>query len=452
MSKNEWAESKPLFSPESLRRLILPLIMEQALALSIGFFDTMMVAYAGESAVSGVALVDSINFLAINFFSAIAAGGAIVAAQYLGQKKREQSNHAAKQLLLIVTFLSTLIAFLCLFFNQSILRTLFGNVDSAVMGNAKIYFYITAASFPFLGIFNVSASLFRAMGDSKKAMANAFIMNLINLIGNSIFIFVFKWGVFGAALSTLISRVVSSFSMLYMLRKPNQSIQIKSYSLHDFDFRMIKRILRIGLPNGLENSIFQIGKIIMTGLVATFSTASIAAHAVANSLTGLAIIPGQAMSLAIITVVARCVGANDYQQAKYYTKELMKKAYLYVAVLNLPFLFILKPLLNLYSLSVESLDLAFQILLLHGFAAMLIWPASFSLPNALRAAGDVIFPMFLSVFSMFVFRIGFSFLFASWFHMGLLSVWLAMFIDWTFRAVCFTIRWKGNKWQRYSII
>lgn len=452
MSKNKKASSKPLFSPESLRKLIIPLIMEQTLALSIGFFDTMMVAYAGESAVSGVALVDSINFLAINFFSAIAAGGSIIVAQYLGRQKRETSNHAAKQLLLMVTFLSLSVALLCLLFNQQILRAIFGNVEADVMQNARTYFYVTAVSFPFLGIFNVSASLFRAMGDSKKAMINALIMNLINLAGNSIFIFVFKWGVFGAALSTLIARIISSFSMQYMLRNQNLPVHIRSYSLRDMDFRMMKRILRVGIPNGLENSIFQVGKLIMTGLVATFSTASIAAHAVANSLTGLEIIPGQAMSLALVTVVAQCVGANEHQQAKYYTKVLMKKAYLYVILLNIPILLILKPVLSLYSLSLESLDLAYQVMFLHGIAAMLIWPASFTLPNALRAAGDVIFPMFLSVLSMFVFRVGFSFLFANVFQMGLLSVWLAMFIDWTFRAVCFTIRWASNKWQRYSII
>lgn len=452
MSEKAISSAKPLFTPQSLKSLIIPLIIEQTLAMSIGFFDTMMVAYAGESAVSGVALVDSLNYLAINFFSAIAAGGAIVVAQYLGRQNKEKSNHAAKQLLLIVAFLSLLIASFCLLFNPFLLRSIFGNVESSVMDNAVTYFYLIASSFPFIAIFNVSAALFRGMGNSKTAMINAFIMNLINLIGNSIFIFVFKWGVFGAALATLISRIIGSISMMRMLRNPELPVHITSYGLRDMDVSMMKRILRIGVPNGLENSIFQIGKIIVTGLVATFSTASIAAHAVVNSLTGLEIIPGQALGLAIVTVVAQCIGAVEYEQAKHYTKDLMKRAILYLALLNLPLLFLMRPVLQLYSLSSESLDMAFQILLLHGIAAILIWPISFTLPNALRAAGDVVFPMFLSIFSMFAFRVGFSFLFASLFQMGLLSVWLAMFIDWAFRSICFTLRWRSGKWKRFSVV
>ena len=452
MVKGELADEKLLFSPQALRKLIVPLIFEQALALSIGFIDTMMVAYAGEQAVSGVALVDSVNFLAINFFSTVAAGGAIIVGQYLGKKESKMSKHAAKQLFLVVAFIATLVAVISLVFNRQILRTLFGNVEAPVMDSAVTYFYVTAASFPFLGLFNVSASLLRVMGDSKKAMINALIMNVINIVGNSVFIYIFKWGVLGAALSTLIARVISSFTMMYMLRNPKLPVFISSYNPRDIDFKMIKRILRIGIPNGLENSIFQIGKIIMTGLVATFNTASIAAHAVSNSLTGLEIIPGAAMGLAITTVVARCVGAGEYEQAKYYTRLLMKKAYLYIIVLNIPILFVLKPVLNFYSLSPEAINLAFQVMILHGVAVMLIWPASFSLPNALRAAGDVVSTMYVSVFSMFVFRVGCSFLLAYVFDMGLMSVWIAMIVDWTFRSIFFVIRWRSNKWQRYSII
>lgn len=452
MAQNEVNDSKALFSPQDLKRLIIPLIIEQALALSIGFFDTMMIAYAGEQAVSGVSLVDSINFLAINFFSTVAAGGAIIVGQYLGKKDFKKSNHAAKQLFLVVAFIAMFVAIICLVFNGFILQSLFGDVEESVMSSAVTYFYVTAASFPFLGLFNASASLFRVMGDSKKAMVNALIMNAINLVGNAIFIFVFGWGVFGAAFATLISRVVSAFSMMYMLRNPKLPVSVSSYSLRNLDWKMIKRILRVGIPNGLENSIFQIGKIIMTGLVATFSTASIAAHAVANSLTGLEIVPGAAMGLAITTVVSRCIGAGEREQAKAYTKALMKKAYLYMAILNIPILLLLRPILSLYSLSSESLDLAFQIMFLHGIASMIIWPASFTLPNALRAAGDVVSTMYTSVFSMFAFRVGFSFLFAFVFDMGVMSVWLAMFIDWTFRAVFFLIRWFSNKWQRYTII
>ena len=452
MVKSNLVESKPLFSSKALQVLIIPLIIEQALALSIGFIDTMMVASIGDHAVSGVALVDSINFLAINFFSTVAAGGAIIVGQYLGRGDRKMGSHAARQLFLVVAFLSIITAIVALTFNRPILQMLFGDVEASVMSSAVTYFYVTAASFPFLGLFNISASLFRVMGDSKKAMINALVMNVINIVGNAIFIFIFKWGVFGAAFATLISRVISSITMMHMLRNPKLPISVSSYRVRDIDYKTVKRILRVGIPNGLENSIFQIGKIIMTSLVATFSTASIAAHAVANSLTGLAIVPGAAIGLAITTVVSRSVGAGELGQADYYTKLLMKKGYLYMAMLNIPIMIFLKPILSMYSLSAESLDLAYQIMLVHGIGAMLIWPMSFSLPNALRAAGDVVSTMYTSIFSMFVFRVGLSFLFAYVFDMGVLSVWLAMMVDWIFRSIFFAMRWASKKWQRYTII
>lgn len=452
MVKSNLVESKPLFSSKALQVLIIPLIIEQALALSIGFIDTMMVASIGDHAVSGVALVDSINFLAINFFSTVAAGGAIIVGQYLGRGDRKMGSHGARQLFLVVAFLSIITAIVALTFNQPILQMLFGDVEASVMSSAVTYFYVTAASFPFLGLFNISASLFRVMGDSKKAMINALVMNVINIVGNAIFIFIFKWGVFGAAFATLISRVISSITMMHMLRNPKLPISVSSYCVRDIDYKTVKRILRVGIPNGLENSIFQIGKIIMTSLVATFSTASIAAHAVANSLTGLAIVPGAAIGLAITTVVSRSVGAGELGQADYYTKLLMKKGYLYMAMLNIPIMIFLKPILSMYSLSAESLDLAYQIMLVHGIGAMLIWPMSFSLPNALRAAGDVVSTMYTSIFSMFVFRVGLSFLFAYVFDMGVLSVWLAMMVDWIFRSIFFAMRWASKKWQRYTII
>lgn len=452
MVKSNLGESKPLFSSKALQVLIIPLIIEQALALSIGFIDTMMVASIGDHAVSGVALVDSINFLAINFFSTVAAGGAIIVGQYLGRGDRKMGSHAARQLFLVVAFLSIITAIVAVAFNRPILQMLFGDVEASVMSSAVTYFYVTAASFPFLGLFNISASLFRVMGDSKKAMINALVMNVINIVGNAIFIFIFKWGVFGAAFATLISRVISSITMMHMLRNPKLPISVSSYRVRDIDYKTVKRILRVGIPNGLENSIFQIGKIIMTSLVATFSTASIAAHAVANSLTGLAIVPGAAIGLAITTVVSRSVGAGELGQADYYTKLLMKKGYLYMAMLNIPIMIFLKPILSMYSLSAESLDLAYQIMLVHGIGAMLIWPMSFSLPNALRAAGDVVSTMYTSIFSMFVFRVGLSFLFAYVFDMGVLSVWLAMMVDWIFRSIFFAMRWASKKWQRYTII
>ncbi|GHU38670.1 MATE family efflux transporter [Spirochaetia bacterium] len=444
-------EKNAVFSKENLRRLIIPLIIEQTLALTVGLIDTIMVSFSGESAVSGVSLVDNITVLIINLFTALATGGAIVAAQYLGAKDKKNSERAAKQLIIITVFFSLLVMILCLFFRRHILNLVFGNVEPEVMRNALIYFFITAFSFPFIALFNAAASLFRCMGNSKVSMINAFIMNIINIVFNAVFIYGMKLGVAGAAYATVISRIVASITMICMLRNRRLAISVRSYSLKDTSFLMIKRILNIGIPNGLENSIFQIGKIIMTSFVAGFGTSSITAHAIGNSIAGVGVIPGQAMSMALITVVAQCVGAKEYDQADTYIKHLMKQAYIYVATLNIAILVLLKPILSLCNLSGETFNLAYKLLLIHGIGAIFIWVVSFTLPNAFRAAGDVRFPMVVSISSMFIFRIGFSFVFSMTFHIGVLSVWFAMIIDWVFRSVCFLLRWKSGKWKKTAL-
>lgn len=441
-----------LFSRLDLRKLIIPLIIEQALALSVGMIDTVMVANAGAEAVSGVALVETVNILLINLFTALATGGAIVAGQYLGMRDTAAGNRAARQLVIVVTALSLAVMAVCLLLNGPILRVLFGQLSPGVMASARTYFYVTAVSYPFIALFNVAAALFRCMGNTRTAMANALVMNMANIIGNWLFMFDFGMGVFGAALSTLLSRMLAAFSMLWMLRSPRNDIYVRSYSLRRLDLSMIRRILRIGIPNGLENSVFQFGRIIVTGLVAAHGTASIAAHATANSLTGIEVIPGQAIGLALLTVVARCVGAGEYGQAKRYTRQLMGLAYLAMLALNAAMLVVLKPVLGLYSLSGESTELAYSIMLVHGIAATTIWTPSFVLPNALRAAGDVRFPMAVSIASMFIFRIGVSYLLVYTLEMGAISVWLAMVADWAVRSVCFLWRWRSGKWENMTVV
>ena len=440
-----------LFSKSDLRKLIIPLIIEQTLALTVGMFDAIMVASAGESVMSGVSLVDTIAVLIINLFAALATGGAIAAGQYIGAKDKENVNRAAKQLVNITFLISIVITVLCLLLNRQMLSLFFGKIEADVISSARAYFYITTLSFPFIALFNAAAALFRGMGNSKIPMINALIMNIINLIGNAIFIYGAGWGAFGAGLSTTISRVIAAIVMMVMLRRSALDISVRSYRFWDFNPKIIKRILGIGIPNGFENCTFQIGRIILTGLVAALGTTSIAANGVANSLTGIEVIPGIAIGLALTTVAAPCVGANEYEQAKRYIKQMLKLAYACLIGFNIFMLVILRPLLGLYSLSPETFELAFKIMLIHGFGAMLVWPVSFVLPNAFRAASDVKYPMFISIFSMIVFRIGFSYLFAYAANLGVLSVWFAMTIDWTFRSICFAWRYFSGKWKKTNI-
>lgn len=441
-----------MFSRKDLFRLILPLIVEQLLAATIGMMDTLMVSSAGEAAISGVSLVDSINILLINIFSALATGGAIVAAQYLGRGDEQNANRAAKQLLLVVSALSAGITLVCLAFRPMIVHGLFGAAEQAVLDNSLIYFFWTSLSYPFLAVYNGCAALFRSMGNSRISMEASILMNLTNVAGNALLIYAFHMGVAGAAIATLFSRVLGAGIMLVLLRNPHNVIHLDSVFRLGYHPAMIKSILGIGVPTGLENGMFQIGKILVQGLVATLGTTAISANAVSNSIATFALIPGGAIGLAMVTVVGQCVGAGDYRQARYYITRLVALSTALLLGFNAVVALLHQPIIQCFSISEQTFALTRGIVLTHCVASTLIWSLSFTLPNGLRAANDVKFTMAVSVFSMWVFRIGFSYLLVSAFHFTVVGVWLAMYIDWFFRSLLFTFRFLGDKWQAKRLL
>ncbi len=441
-----------MFTNKQLYKLIVPLIIEQILAVTVGMVNIIMVARAGEVAVSGVSLVDTLNVLLITIFSSLATGGAVVAAQYLGHKENDNACKSARQLLLISTVIALFIMIISLIGNYHILRLIYGNIDADVMENARIYFYVTSFSFPFLAIYNSCAALFRVMGNSKVSMFASIIMNVINMTGSAILVMGFHMGVMGVSIPALLARVSAAMIMLILIRNKKNPIYINDLFHLDFDLPMIKRILHIGVPNGLENSIFQIGKILVQGLTASFGTVALTANAVASNIAGLEVIPGSAIGLAMITVVGQCVGAGDYRQAKKYTIKLMKITYVIMLILNLGVILIRNPIVSIYNLSSDTASLALQLIVYHSICCCTIWPAAFSLPNAMRAANDVKFTMVISIISMWVWRIGFSYILAKSLGLGVLGVWIAMTIDWLFRGICFIIRFVSGKWKLHSFI
>lgn len=438
-----------LFDNKALKKLIIPLVVEQLLVITVGFADTVMVASVGEAAVSAVSLVDAINILLINIFAALGTGGAVVAAQFIGQGSKDKAKYSAKQLILITALLSVIIMVIVIAFNVPLLHMVFGNVEVDVMKNAEIYFLFSAMSYPFIALYNSGAALFRAIGNSKISMINSAVMNVINIILNAIFIFVFKWG---AVLATLIARAVACIVILKMLSHRDNDVCVNDYLHWKFDFMYIKKILAIGIPSGLENGMFQLGKILVQSLIATFGTYSIAANAVSNNLAQMQIIPGMAMSLAMVTVVGQCVGANDYKQAKYYVKKLLKITYLSMAGLIVVLIIATPSILTFYSLSKETTDLAYQCIFLHAIIAALIWPTSFTFPNALRAANDAKFTMIVSAASMLIFRLCFSYVLGQYMNLGLIGVWIAMFIDWGVRCIFFIWRYFSGKWMNRQLV
>lgn len=448
---------EPLFTGGQLVRLILPLVVEQLLLMTVGMADTVMVTTAGETAVSGVSLVDGINILIIQVFSALSTGGAVVVAQYLGRRDGENAQAAAKQLLYITVGLSLGLAGAALALRQHILALIFGRVEPAVMQSALVYFLLTAAAYPFIGVYNAGAALFRAMGNSKVSMYCTFIVNLINISVNAVLIYGFHMGAAGAGVGTLVSRIAAAAIIMALLGhsgQGGQGVQVRGVWPVRFAPAMAKSILAIGVPNGLENGMFQVGKLLVLNLITSFGTSAVAANAIANSIGGVVNVPGMAMGLGIITVVGRCMGAGEIRQAQHYTRCLVGASYACMAAMGAALLVWAGPLVALFGLSAEAGRMAVDILRMCALGDMLIWPLAFTLPNSLRAAGDAFYTMAVSQASMFACRVALSYVLAcSWgLGLGLMGVWLAMVADWAVRAVFFVGRYRRGRWKTIQVI
>lgn len=451
-TKQKQDRSHYLFSNRELANLIGPLVIEQLLAVLVGMADSIMVANVGEAAVSGVSLVDNIMILIINIFAALATGGAVVAGQYLGRKDEKSACKAATQLIWFVSLSAVAIMILVYFGKDIILNQVFGHITAEVKGHADIYLLIVTASIPFIALYNGGAAIFRAMGNSQVSMRVSLLMNAINVTGNAILVFGLRIGTAGVAIPTLISRMVAAIVITVLLCNQTRILHIERTLKFRFDGRMIRKILAIGVPNGLENSMFQLGKILVLSLVSTFGTYAIAANAVSNAIALFQILPGMAISLAITTVISQGVGANDYEQVHYYLKKLL--VIIYVAMAGtVALIFLALPLiLKAYNLSDQTAAAATNIIHFHGISAMIIWPLSFALPAAYRAAGDAKACMYTSIVSMWIFRIGFSYLVGKYMGLGVFGVWVAMVIDWVVRAICFVIRYFNGKWKHGAIV
>ena len=356
-------EKKMLFSQDALKKLLWPLIIEQFLAIAMGMADTVMAASCGEAVVSGISLVDSICVLLIGLFTAMASGGAVVAAQYMGHGDKEMVGRASNQLFIAVGGVALLFMTIALVWNRGLLALLYGNVEADVMNAARIYFYIVAVSFPFLGIYNGGAALFRAVGDSKVSMKVSLVANLVNIAGNAILIYGARIGAAGAALSTLFSRILSAVMIIVLLGKSDKIIVSNHWRI---DTKILGKILYIGVPNGLENSIFQIGKLLTTSLIAGFGMAATTANAVTGSIASFQQIPANAIGVAMITVIGQCIGAGETEQALYYLKKMMKVAYACMILLGIPMIIFARPICGIYHLSPETMKITVFLLCYSG--------------------------------------------------------------------------------------
>ena len=435
-----------LFSNRALAALILPLILEQTLAITVGMADTMMVASVGEAGVSGVSLMDMINNLIFSVLAALATGGTVVVSQYLGANRLTDARDTSKQVVLTVFSAAAVLALLTALLRKELIRLLFGSIEADVMDAALTYLTVSAISYPFLGVYNAYAALFRAMGKTSITFYTSIVGNILNVAGNAVCIFGLHMGVLGVAIPSLLSRAVMALILYVCLKNPTHVLSIDRLSFRP-DVEQIRKILYIGVPGGIENALFQGGRVLVVSIISLFGTIQIAANGVANSLDNMGCIVGQAMNLAMVAVIGRCAGTLDQGQIRYYTKKLMAFTYIATAVVNTTIIISLPLLLSLYGLSDETTVLAYKLVMIHNGFAMLLWPVSFVFPNMLRACNDVKYPMRISIFSMAAFRIGFSYVLGARFGMGALGVWYAMILDWVFRCICFVGRYLHGDWK-----
>jgi len=441
-----------LFTGRDLRRLLLPLIAELIFTALMGTADTVMVARVGDAAVSGVSLVDAVNNVMLMVFTATSTGGTIVCAQFLGARDREGANRAARQVLLSVAVISALCGLACMLLRRQILSLVFRDVEQSVMDAGLTYFLITAISYPFIGIYGASAALYRAAGNSRRPMLVSAGGNLLNIAGNAVFLFVFRWGVFGAALSTTLSRVLQCAVILWLHRKPGQVIVLDKYLAIRPDWKLIRMILRVGIPTGVENGMFQLGRLMVQSTVALLPTAEIAAQAMINTLEYFTSMPSMAIGLGLVTVAGRCMGAGKPEEARHYTILLTLYSELLVILTGILIYLAVNPVCTLSGLSRESAEIVVKMMLLITIVKPFVWPLAFTPSNALRAAGDVKFSMLVSAGSMWIFRVVLCVVLIRYLGFGVLGVWIAMFVDWADRAVWFTIRFVRGKWMRMHVL
>lgn len=440
------------FSNKALFALFLPLLIEMALEFCVGLADSMMVASLGEVAISGVSLVDFLVQLLIFSFSALATGGAVIAGQYLGNDEPEKACDASNQLVWFTTILAVIMAVLVLILRPFLINLFFGQIEPDVFNTSSIYLSYMAISIPFIAIYNSGAAIFRTMNKANLPMQIMFVCDILNIVGNAILLFVFGFGVEGVAIPTVLARALAAVIIIYFVLQERYEIHIRKTIRHKFDWALLRKVLNVGIPYGVENGVFQLGRILILSLVSTFGTIAIAANSVGYAIGIFSVLPGFAINLGLTAVISRCVGHNDYEQAKFYNKKILIIVFLSHLAINLLIFALLPYILQIYNLSPAASALTYQMVFWHGIFAVLIWPIAFTLPTTFRGAGDAKWPMVVSLSVMFICRIALSYVIADFMGVGVFGTWIAMFIDWYVRAAFYVYRYFSGKWMEYRAV
>lgn len=446
------ADKEMMFTNRQLVALMWPLLLEQLLAITVGLADSLMVATVGDAAISAVSLVDSISNLMIYIFSAMATGGAAVAGQYIGQRQKEDACNAGQQLIALLGAVSIFFVALLYLFRTQILTVMFGHIEPDVMAATNTYYLYVMASIPGIALYNGGAALFRTMGHSDVSLKVSLLMNSINVIGNAVLIFGFGMDVAGVAIPTLVSRTVAAIVILSLLFNRDLMLHLSDIRGFRVDMRLMKNIFYIGVPSGVENGMFQLGRLVLFSLISTFGTASMVANAIGNTISNFNCFAGQAINLGLAAVVSQCVGAGEFDQARAYLRKIVKWTYGIMAVVNLTIIALLPLIMRVYNVSPEAEKLAVTVTLIHGISSIFIWVPAFMVPGFLRATGDAKFTMLASMLTMWVVRVLLAYVLGKYMGYGVIGVWFAhAIVDWSVRSVIFFLRYRSGKWETMGI-
>ena len=445
-------KARQLFSNQALKAMILPLLIEQLLQMVVGIADTLMASYAGEATVSGVSLDTMVYTIFIYLFTAVATGGAVVVSQYLGSGDKRRADLAAAQIYRMAGIVSLVCMALMLALGKGLLMLLYPSVEPEVMAACRTYLWIVTLSFPANALYNAGAALYRSMGRTRTTMAVSIAMNLLNVVGNAVGIFVLHAGAAGVAWPTTLSWWFAAIVMTVLCMDPKSQVTLVPRQALKSDREMARRITRIALPSAVENTLFQLAKVALGALIATFGTSQIAANGIGQTLWSLAACMCVSMNPVFITVIGQCMGARDTEAAEWYMRKLTRLTLILSALWNALVLALVPAVLPLYSITAETRRLVFTIVVIHNAFAAFVQPFAMPLSSGLRATGDVKFAMWSSLFATVVCRTLFSFVFGLWMHMGVVGIALAMGVDWCIKAALDIWRFRRGTWKNFAVI
>lgn len=441
-----------MFSNNDLKKLIVPLFLEQLLVMLVGIADTFVVTFVSEDAAAGVSLVNSFNTVFVFLFVALASGGAVIISQYIGHKDNAAAGKTASQLLMVSVLFSVAVSVLILLFNQQLMGLMFGRVEPPVMDACVTYLRISAYSYPALAIYNAGAALYRSFGNTQTTMYVSIAANIINVVGNLIGVFVLEAGVAGVAYPSLIARSFSAVLVTVLCFSRKNPVYYERRHVFAWNSPLLKRIMGIALPNGLESGIFQLVKVGLSSVVALYSTYQIAANGIAQTIWSMAALVCVSMGPVFITVIGQTMGAGDIDGAEREFKRLMKVTLIFSIIWNMLIALVTPVLMAFYPVAQETKSLVITLVFIHNTFNTLAFPFADSLGKGLRAAGDVRFTTAISILTTIVFRLALSLLFSVVLPWGVLGLAAAMCMDWTVRGIIFHLRFRSKKWTTFQVI